>query len=152
MEEIIRGIHLCRRTIVIVSPQFEENQWLLYVFTAAHDFTIRSAEHSIIMVLFDREHIQMHTLSTSIRLYLRTFPPLIVGQTLFWQKLRHKMPTPNPLNRPEQVDEALLLEEPEESGEAEGTQLQPLSERMTFQDAQTMHLAQFLDILHQQDM
>ncbi len=151
MEEIIRGIHLCRRTIVIVSPQFEEDQWLLYAFTAAHDFTIRSSEHSIIMVLFDRDHINMHSLSNRIQLYLHTFPPLVLGHPLFWRKLHHKMPPRQLRQGREQVEQTGILEEVDDDSDAEGVALRPVSERMTFQDGQTMHLALFREILHQQD-
>ncbi len=152
MEEIICGIHMCKRTIVIISPKFNDDQWLLYAFTAAHDFTMGNAEHKIIMVIFNQNNIMMTMLSERISLYLRVTSPLVVGETLFWRKLHSKLPaSPRREDRPITTGrlQQAAPEGIEETG-SEGMALLPIHERFTQQDAQTMHLARFMEVLQQE--
>ncbi len=78
---------------MIISPRFNDDEWLQYAFTVADDFTLHNDEHRIIMILFNHDQINIEQLSQRIQFYLRVRPYLVVGQHLFWKRLFHEMPT-----------------------------------------------------------
>ncbi|KAA0200560.1 hypothetical protein HAZT_HAZT004562 [Hyalella azteca] len=89
-ETMAEAVESSRRTIIVLSKNFIENEWCRFQFKSAHHEVMkRKRKRLIVIVLGD---IPSKDLDADLRLYLKTNTCIYTGDKLFWEKLRFAMP------------------------------------------------------------
>nr|ANG08893.1 toll family protein LongTollA [Parhyale hawaiensis] len=89
-ETMAEAVESSKRTIIVLSKNFIENEWCRFQFKSAHHEVMkRKRKRLIVIVLGD---IPSKDLDADLRLYLKTNTCIYTGDKLFWEKLRFAMP------------------------------------------------------------
>lgn len=89
-DTMAEAVESSKRTIIVLSKNFIENEWCRFQFKSAHHEVMkRKRKRLIVIVLGD---IPSKDLDADLRLYLKTNTCIYTGDKLFWEKLRFAMP------------------------------------------------------------
>ncbi|XP_022090260.1 toll-like receptor Tollo [Acanthaster planci] len=87
---IVESINTSKRTILLLSPSFLENEWRSLEFQAAHAQTLRDKRNRIIIVIV--EEFSKDMTGEDLRLYMSASRCLKMTDPLFWDKLYFALP------------------------------------------------------------
>ena len=89
-EEIAQSIHQSRRTLIVVSQNFVENEWAQFAYQAAFQFQIENNLHRVLVVAW--EPVETDTMEYNIKVYFDTKQVMCRTSRRFWPVLRSKLP------------------------------------------------------------
>ena len=89
-ETIVEAVESSRRTIIILSKNFIENEWCRFQFKSAHHEVLKKRRKRLIVIVLG--DIPSKDLDPDLRLYLKTNTCIHTGDKMFWEKLRFAMP------------------------------------------------------------
>ncbi|CAL4063170.1 unnamed protein product, partial [Meganyctiphanes norvegica] len=89
-ETILEAVESSRRTIIVLSKNFIENEWCQFQFKSAHHQVLKQCRHVIIVILLGE--ITSNDLDPDLWLYLKADKVIETKDKKFWQKLRYAMP------------------------------------------------------------
>ena len=88
-EEIAQSIHQSRRTLIVVSQNFVENEWAQFAYQAAFQFQIENNLHRVLVVAW--EPVETDTMEYNIKVYFDTKQVMCRASRRFWPVLRSKL-------------------------------------------------------------
>lgn len=89
-ETMVEAVESSKRTIIVLSKNFIENEWCRFQFKSAHHEVLKKKRKKIIVVVLG--DIPLRDLDPDLRLYLKTNTCIHTKDKLFWEKLRFAMP------------------------------------------------------------
>ncbi|XP_037080570.1 toll-like receptor 6 [Pollicipes pollicipes] len=89
-DTIVEAVESSRRTIMVLSKNFIENEWCRFQFKSAHHEVLKDRQKRLIVILLG--DIPLRDLDPDLRLYLKTNTCISWDDKLFWDKLRFSMP------------------------------------------------------------
>ncbi|MCL4149094.1 UNVERIFIED_CONTAM: hypothetical protein GTU68_019853 [Idotea baltica] len=89
-ETMVEAVESSKRTIIVLSKNFIENEWCRFQFKSAHHEVLKKKRKKIIVVVLG--DIPSRDLDSDLRLYLKTNTCIHNNDKLFWEKLRFAMP------------------------------------------------------------
>jgi len=89
-DTIVEAVESSRRTIMVLSKNFVENEWCRFQFKSAHHEVLKDRQKRLIVILLG--DIPQRDLDPDLRLYLKTNTCISWDDKLFWDKLRFSMP------------------------------------------------------------
>ncbi|KAK4296125.1 hypothetical protein Pmani_031357 [Petrolisthes manimaculis] len=89
-DTIVEAVDSSRRTIIVLSKNFIENEWCRFQFKSAHHEVFKKRRQRLIVIVLGE--IPSRDLDADLRLYLKTNTCIHVNDKLFWEKLRFAMP------------------------------------------------------------
>ena len=88
---IIEAMEASRRSILVISENFLENEWCRFEFKSAHLEVLRNnPRHKLILVFIG--NINAKDIDPDMRYWMKSSTILLWGEKMFWQKLRYAMP------------------------------------------------------------
>ncbi|GBN39869.1 Protein toll [Araneus ventricosus] len=101
-QNIIRAVECSKRTVLILSRNFLENEWCMFEFKAAHVQALKDRVHRIIIIRLG-DLPKESEMPKEIQMYLKSTTYLTWGDKYFWNNLLYCLPTSSS-PRPETVD------------------------------------------------
>ena len=101
-EDIAQSIRQSRRTLIVVSQYFVDNEWVQFAYQAAFQFQIENNLHRVLVVAW--EPVEIDTMEYNIKVYFETRQVMWNASRRFWPVLKSKLPLgredvgPNPDN------------------------------------------------------
>ena len=89
-EEIAQSIRQSRRTLILVSQNFVDNEWAQFAYQAAFQFQIENNLHRLLVVAW--EPVETDTMDHSIKVYFETKQVMCRTSRRFWPLLKSKLP------------------------------------------------------------
>ncbi|KAF0307009.1 Toll-like receptor 6 [Amphibalanus amphitrite] len=89
-DTIVEAVESSRRTIMVLSRNFIENEWCRFQFKSAHHEVLKDRQKRLIVILLG--DVPQRDLDPDLRLYLKTNTCISWDDKLFWDKLRFSMP------------------------------------------------------------
>ena len=89
-EEIAKSIRQSKRTLIVVSQNFVDNEWAQFAYQAAFQFQIENELHGVLVVAW--EPVEMDPLEHSIKVYFETKQVMCRASRRFWPVLKSKLP------------------------------------------------------------
>ncbi|ROT74583.1 toll3 [Penaeus vannamei] len=89
-ETIVEAVESSRRTIIVLSKNFIENEWCRFQFKSAHHEVLKKRRQRLIVIVLGE--IPARDLDPDLRLYLKTNTCIYASDKFFWEKLRFAMP------------------------------------------------------------
>lgn len=89
-DTMVEAVDSSRRTIIVLSKNFIENEWCRFQFKSAHHEVMKKKRKRLIVIVLGE--IPSKDLDADLRLYLKTNTCIYTGDKLFWEKLRFAMP------------------------------------------------------------
>ena len=89
-EEIAQSIRQSRRTLVVVSQNFVDNEWLQFAYQAAFQFQIENNLHRVLVVAW--EPVEIDKMEHNIKIYFETKQVMCRKSRRFWPVLKSKLP------------------------------------------------------------
>ena len=89
-EEIAQSIRQSRRTLIVVSQKFVDNEWAQFAYQAAFQFQIENNLHRVIVVAW--EPVETDAMEHSIKVYFQTKQAIRRTSRRFWSVLKSKLP------------------------------------------------------------
>lgn len=89
-DTIVEAVESSRRTIMVLSKNFIENEWCRFQFKSAHHEVFKKGRQRLIVVVLGE--IPSRDLDPDLRLYLKTNTCIKASDSHFWDKLRFAMP------------------------------------------------------------
>ena len=89
-DTIVEAVESSRRTIMVLSRNFIENEWCRFQFKSAHHEVLKDRQKRLIVILLG--DVPQRDLDPDLRLYLKTNTCISWDDKLFWDKLRFAMP------------------------------------------------------------
>ena len=89
-EEIAQSIRQSRRTVIVVSQNFVDNEWAQFAYQAAFQFQIENNRHRVLVVAW--EPVETDRLEYSIKVYFETKQVMWRTSRRFWSVLKSKLP------------------------------------------------------------
>nr|QJQ31007.1 toll-3 [Scylla paramamosain]QVX27328.1 toll-like receptor 3 [Scylla paramamosain] len=89
-DTIVEAVESSRRTIIVLSKNFIENEWCRFQFKSAHHEVFKKRRQRLIVVVLGE--IPSRDLDPDLRLYLKTNTCIKASDSRFWEKLRFAMP------------------------------------------------------------
>ncbi|KAK8722150.1 hypothetical protein OTU49_012504 [Cherax quadricarinatus] len=89
-DTIVEAVESSRRTIIVLSKNFIENEWCRFQFKSAHHEVFKKRRQRLIVIVLGE--IPARDLDPDLRLYLKTNTCIHASDKLFWDKLRFAMP------------------------------------------------------------
>lgn len=94
-DTIVEAVESSRRTIIVLSKNFLENEWCRFQFKSAHHEVLKDCRKRLIVILLG--DVPYRELDADLRLYLRSTGACVAwDDKLFWDKLRLAMPAVSP--------------------------------------------------------
>ncbi|GIY69180.1 protein toll [Caerostris extrusa] len=88
---IMRAVHLSKRTVLVLSKSFLESEWCLFEFKAAHVEALKDRVNRIIIVKMN-DLPKDEELPEEIQVYLKSTTYLTWGDKYFWDTLLYTLP------------------------------------------------------------
>ena len=89
-EDIAQSIHQSRRTLILVSKNFADNEWAQFAYQAAFQFQMENHVHRVLVVAW--EAVETDTLDYNIKVYFKTKQVMWRTSPRFWPVLKSKLP------------------------------------------------------------
>ncbi|XP_064121443.1 toll-like receptor Tollo [Macrobrachium nipponense] len=89
-DTIVEAVESSRRTIIVLSKNFIENEWCRFQFKSAHHEVLKKRRQRLIVIVLGE--IPARDLDPDLRLYLKTNTCIYASDKYFWEKLRFAMP------------------------------------------------------------
>ncbi|KAK7079729.1 Toll6p [Halocaridina rubra] len=89
-DTIVEAVESSRRTIIVLSKNFIENEWCRFQFKSAHHEVLKKRRQRLIVIVLGE--IPARDLDPDLRLYLKTNTCIHDSDKYFWEKLRYAMP------------------------------------------------------------
>ena len=89
-EEIAKSIRQSRRTLIVVSQNFIDNEWAQFAYQAAFQFQIENNLHRVLVVAW--EPVEIDTMEYNIKVYFETRQVMWRASQRFWPVLKSKLP------------------------------------------------------------
>ncbi|KAL7633109.1 UNVERIFIED_CONTAM: hypothetical protein RMT77_016479 [Armadillidium vulgare] len=89
-ETMVEAVESSKRTIIVLSKNFIENEWCRFQFKSAHHEVLKKKRKKIIVVVLG--DIPSRDLDADLKLYLKTNTCIRSTDKLFWEKLRFALP------------------------------------------------------------
>ena len=89
-EEIAQSIRQSRRTLIVVSQNFVDNEWAQFAYQVAFQFQIENNLHRVLAVAW--EPVETDTMDYNIKLYFETKQVMCRASRRFWSVLKSKLP------------------------------------------------------------
>ena len=90
-ESIRKVVELSKRTFVILSSDFMEDEWALFAFQSAHQRSLEEFRHRLTVIQFT-ENIPLESLDKTLRAYIEAKQYLQLQNRQFWSDLLHRLP------------------------------------------------------------
>ncbi|GIY21914.1 protein toll [Caerostris darwini] len=88
---IMRAVHLSKRTVLVLSKSFLESEWCLFEFKAAHVEALKDRVNRIIIIKMN-DLPKDEELPEEIQVYLKSTTYLTWGDKYFWDTLLYTLP------------------------------------------------------------
>ena len=89
-EEIAHSIRLSRRTLIVLSQNFLDNEWAQFAYQAAFQFQMENNLHRVLVVAW--EPVETDTMDHSIKVFFQTKQVIYRTSRRFWAILKSKLP------------------------------------------------------------
>ena len=89
-EEIAQSIRQSRRTLIVVSQNFVDNEWAQFAHQAAFQFRIENNLHRVLVVAW--EMVEIDSMEHNIKVYFETKQVMCRASRRFWPVLKSKLP------------------------------------------------------------
>ncbi|XP_037082906.1 toll-like receptor 6 [Pollicipes pollicipes] len=89
-DTIVEAVESSRRTIMVLSKNFVENEWCRFQFKSAHHEVLKDRQKRLIVVMLG--DVTHRELDPDLRLYIKTNTCISWEDKMFWEKLRFAMP------------------------------------------------------------
>ena len=89
-EEIAQSIRQSRRTLIVVSQNFNDNEWVQFACQAAVQFQIENNLHRVLVAAW--EPVDIDTMDHNIKVYFDTKQVMWKTSRGFWSALKSKLP------------------------------------------------------------
>ena len=89
-ESILEACDSSKRTIIVLSKNFIENEWCKFQFKSAHQEVLKKHHSRMIVIVLGE--IPTRDLDPDLRLYLKNNTVIHASEKLFWDKLKFAMP------------------------------------------------------------
>lgn len=89
-DTIVEAVESSRRTIIVLSKNFIENEWCRFQFKSAHHEVLKKRHQRLIVIVLGE--IPARDLDPDLRLYLKTNTCIHASDKYFWEKLKFAMP------------------------------------------------------------
>ncbi|XP_046380795.2 toll-like receptor Tollo [Haliotis rufescens] len=89
-ETIVRSVQSSKRTIVVLSDSFLDDEWCRFSFTTAHQQVLSEMKNRLIVIVM--HDIDERRLDPQIKLYMKTRTYLEYKDPWFWEKLTYALP------------------------------------------------------------
>ena len=89
-EEIAQSIRQSRRTLIVMSHNFVDNEWAQFAYQVAFQFQIENNLHRVLVVAW--EPIETDTMTYNIKVYCETKQVICRASQRFWAILKSKLP------------------------------------------------------------
>ena len=86
-----RVVELSKRTLIVLSADFMDDEWALYAFQSAHQRSLEDPRHRLIIVQYT-DDIPMEALDRTLRAYVKAKQYLSRNKARFWPDLIHRLP------------------------------------------------------------
>ena len=89
-EDIAQSIRQSRRTLIVVSQKFADNEWAQFAYQSAFQFQIENKLHRVLVVAW--EPVEIDAMDHSIKVYFKTKQVMCRTSPQFWSVLKSKLP------------------------------------------------------------
>ncbi|CAL4067119.1 unnamed protein product, partial [Meganyctiphanes norvegica] len=89
-DSIIDAVNSSRRTIVILSKNFIENEWCRFEFKSVHQEILKKHRNRILVIILGE--IPSRDLDPDLRIFLKTSKVIRTNDKFFWEKLKFLLP------------------------------------------------------------
>jgi len=89
-DTIVEAVESSRRTSMVLSKNFVENEWCRFQFKSAHHEVLKDRRKRLIVVMLG--DVSPRDLDPDLRLYVKTNTCISWEDKLFWEKLRFALP------------------------------------------------------------
>jgi len=90
-QAIVEAMHASRRTILLLTENFLQNEWSKYEFKHAHVEMLKTNRHKLIIILLGNITLK-DVQDPDLKFWLKNATILQYGEKLFWEKLKFAMP------------------------------------------------------------
>ena len=89
-EEIAQSIRQSRRTLIVVSQNFFDNEWAQFAYQVAFQFQIENKLHRVLVTAW--EPVETEKMEYNIKVYFDTKQVICRSSRRFWSVLKSKLP------------------------------------------------------------